>query len=226
MSIESNIEIPTEVPVMTLRDVVLFPKAMMPLKIFEPRYREMLENSLQGNRMFAIVAERENVGPDETSEEPPFEVGTVGLVRVSKKHEDGTSFVLLQGLERVKINAIVREEPYRLIQVKPWPTRIDEKAVGVRDELSTELQRNYDLGGGVTEQMLEFLNPLEDDVSFVDLTIFSICEDTFRKQAMLEVQSLAKRGRMIIEDLILENKRLSLLREALGNSDNEQSDRN
>tara|TARA_B100000963_G_C22615583_1_gene667159 strand:- start:768 stop:1448 length:681 start_codon:yes stop_codon:yes gene_type:complete len=226
MSIESNIEIPTEVPVMTLRDVVLFPKAMMPLKIFEPRYREMLENSLQGNRMFAIVAERENVGPDETSEEPPFEVGTVGLVRVSKKHEDGTSFVLLQGLERVKINAIVREEPYRLIQVKPWPTRIDEKAEGVRDELSTELQRNYDLGGGVTEQMLEFLNPLEDDVSFVDLTIFSICEDTFRKQAMLEVQSLAKRGRMIIEDLILENKRLSLLREALGNSDNEQSDRN
>ncbi len=226
MSIESNIEIPTEVPVMTLRDVVLFPKAMMPLKIFEPRYREMLENSLQGNRMFAIVAERENVGPDETCEEPPFEVATVGLVRVSKKHEDGTSFVLLQGLERVKINAIVREEPYRLIQVKPWPTRIDEKAEGVRDELSTELQRNYDLGGGVTEQMLEFLNPLEDDVSFVDLTIFSICEDTFRKQAMLEVQSLAKRGRMIIEDLILENKRLSLLREALGNSDNEQSDRN
>jgi len=226
MSIESNIEIPTEVPVMTLRDVVLFPKAMMPLKIFEPRYREMLENSLQGNRMFAIVAERENVGSDETCEEPPFEVGTVGLVRVSKKHEDGTSFVLLQGLERVKINAIVREEPYRLIQVKPWPTRIDEKAEGVRDELSTELQRNYDLGGGVTEQMLEFLNPLEDDVSFVDLTIFSICEDTFRKQAMLEVQSLAKRGRMIIEDLILENKRLSLLREALGNSDNEQSDRN
>ena len=226
MSIESNIEIPTEVPVMTLRDVVLFPKAMMPLKIFEPRYREMLENSLQGNRMFAIVAERENVGPDEICEEPPFEVGTVGLVRVSKKHEDGTSFVLLQGLERVKINAIVREEPYRLIQVKPWPTRIDEKAEGVRDELSTELQRNYDLGGGVTEQMLEFLNPLEDDVSFVDLTIFSICEDTFRKQAMLEVQSLAKRGRMIIEDLILENKRLSLLREALGNSDNEQSDRN
>jgi len=226
MSIESNIEIPTEVPVMTLRDVVLFPKAMMPLKIFEPRYREMLENSLQGNRMFAIVAERENVGPDETCEEPPFEVATVGLVRVSKKHEDGTSFVLLQGLERVKINAIVREEPYRLIQVKPWPTRIDDKAEGVRDELSTELQRNYDLGGGVTEQMLEFLNPLEDDVSFVDLTIFSICEDTFRKQAMLEVQSLAKRGRMIIEDLILENKRLSLLREALGNSDNEQSDRN
>ena len=226
MSIESNIEIPTEVPVMTLRDVVLFPKAMMPLKIFEPRYREMLENSLQGNRMFAIVAERENVGPDETCEEPPFEVATVGLVRVSKKHEDGTSFVLPQGLERVKINAIVREEPYRLIQVKPWPTRIDEKAEGVRDELSTELQRNYDLGGGVTEQMLEFLNPLEDDVSFVDLTIFSICEDTFRKQAMLEVQSLAKRGRMIIEDLILENKRLSLLREALGNSDNEQSDRN
>ncbi len=226
MSTEQNIEIPSEIPVMTLREVVLFPKAMMPLKIFEPRYREMLEDSLQGNRMFAIVAERENIAQGETCEEPPFEVGTIGLVRVSKKHEDGTSFVLLQGLERVKINSIVREEPYRMIQVKPWPTRVDEQAEGVRDELSTELQRNHDLGGGVTEQMLEYLNPLDDDVSFVDLTIFSICEDYFRKQAMLEVQSLAKRGKMIIDDLILENKRLSLLREALGNPDDDQSDRN
>jgi hypothetical protein len=43
---------------------------------------------------------------------------------------------------------------------------------------------------------------------------------------MLEVQSLAKRGRMIIDDLILENKRLSLLREALGNPDDDRSDRN
>ena len=82
-------------------------------------------------------------------------MGTVGLVRVSKKHEDGTSFVLLQGLERVKINAIVREEPYRLIQVKPWPTALMRKRRSA-DELSTELQRNYDLGGGVTEQMLNF----------------------------------------------------------------------
>ena len=54
-----NIEIPNTLPAMTLRGVVLFPSAMMPLRIFEPRYREMLNDVLSQDRMFAIVRERE-----------------------------------------------------------------------------------------------------------------------------------------------------------------------
>ena len=51
-----EIEIPSEVPVMTMSQTVLFPQAMMPLFIFEPRYREMLQDVLEENRIFAVAA--------------------------------------------------------------------------------------------------------------------------------------------------------------------------
>ena len=64
--------LPDEVPAMTLRGTVLFPKAMMPLRIFEERYKHMLRDVLSGQRMFAIVCERENVSDEEAVSEPPF----------------------------------------------------------------------------------------------------------------------------------------------------------
>ena len=77
--------IPSQIPAMTLRGVVLFPHAMLPLRIFEDRYKKMLSDVLKKDRMFAVVAQREKCD-DEPLEEPPFEVATIGLVvRVSKK---------------------------------------------------------------------------------------------------------------------------------------------
>ena len=87
---------------MTLSGVVLFPQAMMPLRIFEERYKAMLLDRLKEDRIFAIVGERENVSEEEAHLELPFGVATAGLIRVAKENPDGTSFVLLQGLSRVK----------------------------------------------------------------------------------------------------------------------------
>ena len=95
-----NFVLPDRMPAMTLRGVVLFPKAMMPLRIFEERYKAMLADRLNNDRIFAIVAERENVKQEEEHLELPFEMATAGLIRVSKENADGTSFVLLQGLSR------------------------------------------------------------------------------------------------------------------------------
>ncbi len=220
-----EIQIPREVPVMTLRECVLFPKAMMPLRIFEQRYRLMLEDVLCGDRMFALVGVR----PDEQGQvehEIPYDVATVGYIRVSKKNPDGTSFLLLQGIERVRICSICSEEPYRIIEVEPIETHVDESALAMRAELTLQLERNRKLGGDVTDEILDFLHPLEDDVAFVDLAAYSLCKQALRKQAMLEVATLSQRANMLLEDLLLENDKLSLLKEALGDLPDEGFDSN
>ena len=74
-------EIPSELPAMTLSGVVLFPKAMMPLYIFEERYRLMLQETLDSHRMFALVGQREDVSDDVAASEPPSEVASAGLTR-------------------------------------------------------------------------------------------------------------------------------------------------
>ena len=166
---EFEIEIPPLVPAMTLRDVVLFPKAMMPLRIFEPRYRQMLEDVLSGNRMFALAGIRTDANPSGEGPEIPFDVATVGVIRISKKHEDGTSFVLLQGIERVKISSVLYDGPYPMLKVEPLKTQVDDSSSGLRQKLILQLKRNMKLGGEVTDEMMDFLNPLEDDVAFVNL---------------------------------------------------------
>jgi ATP-dependent Lon protease len=206
---------------MTLRGVVLFPQAMMPLRIFEERYKTMLTDRLNEDRIFAIVGERENVTEEEEHLELPFGVATAGLIRVSKENPDGTSFVLLQGLSRVRIVSIPQEIPYRILEVEPVETIIDESAVGLRSKLTAQLERNQELGGEVNKEMIDFLTPLDDDTAFVDLAAYSLCKHTLRKQAMLEVQNLGKRAKMLLDDLTMENDRLDLIKQALGGKQDE-----
>ncbi len=205
-------EIPKQLPVMTLRGIVLFPKAMMPLRIFEERYRHMLDEVLSSTRIFGIVCERENVSEEEAHMEHPFDVATAGLIRVSKKHEDGTSFVLLQGIKRVKVRSISQELPYRIIETEEIESIRDDASSNLRKEISQALFQNKLLGGEVTDEMLDFLNPLEDDDAFVDLAAFTLCKQTLRKQAMLEVQHLSKRASMLLTDLHRENDRLATIK--------------
>ena len=213
------IKIPKALPVMTLRGVVLFPKAMMPLRIFEERYRQMLDDVLNTTRIFGIVCEREDVAEDEIHLEHPFGVATAGLIRVSKKHDDGTSFVLLQGINRVKVKGIVQEMPYRIIEAEEIKSIHNDYSQDTRKEIEEALEQNKLLGGEVTDEMLEFLNPLEDDDAFVDLAAFTLCRHTLRKQAMLEVEDLSKRASMLLTDLHRENDRLATIKLMMKKSD-------
>src|SRR5881275_1671678 len=88
-------KIPPEVPVMTLPNATLFPQALLPLYIFEPRYRQMLADALHSNRMFSVAMQR----PGNTRE-TPAPIAGLGLIRVSVGHSDGTSHLILQGLAR------------------------------------------------------------------------------------------------------------------------------
>lgn len=225
MSSES-FDIPKELPVMTLRGVVLFPKAMMPLRIFEERYRQMLDDVLNNTRMFGIVCERENVTEDEVHLEHPYSVATAGLIRVSKKHDDGTSFVLLQGIKRVKVCGISQELPYRIIKTEEIDTIHDDASSLIRKDIEQALEQNKLLGGDVTDEMLEFLNPMEDDDAFVDLAAFTLSKHVLRKQSMLEVQELSKRANMLLTDLHRENDRLATIKQMTRQSEEEGSEFN
>ena len=218
--------IPSRIPAMTLRDVVLFPQAMLPLRIFEDRYKKMLSDVLNQDRIFAIVAERDQTLTDDQLDEPPFEVATAGLIRVSKENEDGTSFVMLQGLSRVRIRSINDEGPYRILKVEPLETIIEKDTKEYRNKIYDALVQNKLLGGEVSKDILDYLETIEDDAAFIDLAAFTLCKNTIRKQAMLEVQRLHKRAEMLFDDLMQENLQLSVWKQSSLNQDSMDLDRN
>jgi len=218
-----SLEIPSELPAMTLPGVVFFPKAMMPLYIFEKRYRLMIEEILESHRMFCVAASKES---DSDTVEEFEEIASAGLVRVCRGNPDGTSFLLLQGISRVRISGVVREDPYRVVAVEPLESIIEAPLAESREEIQKLIKENHQLGGDVTDDMLSFLNPLHDDEAYVDLVAFTLCKETMRKQKILETLELSKRAALLVSDIRCENERLSLLKQALGEWPDEDFDAN
>src|SRR5580658_3201860 len=119
MPTELEINLPDEVPVMTLPKIAFFPQALLPLHIFEPRYRRMLREVLASNRLLAVAGINPELADAQGQFEPPHRVAGIGLIRACQKNGDGTSNILLQGLCRVEILDILADEPYRRIRIRP-----------------------------------------------------------------------------------------------------------
>lgn len=193
---EMEITLPEEVPVMTLPNVAFFPQALMPLHIFEPRYRQMLRDVLATNRLFAVAGlDVRQLGPSGAIE-PPHRVASVGIIRACQKAGDGTSNLLLQGICRVKIEAIVAEQPYRRIRVRALasqPGATVEEIHRLHRELARLLALREKLATPGSHEMAAFLKTVDDPEAFVDLAAFSLCEDQSLKQTLLETLDLSRR---------------------------------
>ena len=106
-------QLPADAGVMVL-NTVLFPHGILPLHIFEPRYRRMLAEALETDRMFVVAMQR----PGSVQEEP-CSVAGLGVVRYSIERPNGTSDLVLQGVARVQLSEVVRQKPYRRMRLSP-----------------------------------------------------------------------------------------------------------
>src|SRR5690349_14699650 len=108
-----GMKLPREVPVMTLPNATLFRQALLPLYIFEPRYRQMLSDVLPSHRMSSVAMQKNG-----SQRESPAPVAGLGQIRASVAHQDGTSHLILQGLARVEPEKPVRCRPYRIQRIR------------------------------------------------------------------------------------------------------------
>ena len=118
-----------------------FPHALLPLYIFEERYREMLEYALTRHRMFAVAL----LKPQRTqwhSHDDFFQIAGVGLIRACVGRGDGTSNLILQGLERVRFNGFEQEMPFPIAAIEPLESEFTFRQVGP-EALSAKVFRLY-----------------------------------------------------------------------------------
>jgi ATP-dependent Lon protease len=219
-------KIPREVPVMTLPNATLFPQALLPLYIFEPRYRQMLADALNSNRMFSVAMQKQG-----TSRETPSPVAGLGLIRVSVSHRDGTSHLVLQGLARVELEEAVRYKPYRIQRIKPLQAppcdnvKVDALVAKLRELLQDRIQLGLpfpfpvmspgqpDSSGSPPsfspKEILNYLDSITDPEQAADLVSCAVLPGAAERQTILETVDVEVRLRRLIHFLLAEirNKR-------------------
>ncbi len=214
--------VPEVVPVMTLPNTVFFPQSLLPLHIFEPRYRTMLRDVLASNRLFVVARLDERRLLEPGAVEPPHRIASLGVVRACQEADDGTSNLLLQGMCRVEISEIVRELPYRLIAVRPLTSSSGGNHTQLeimRLEVLRLLAVRRRLGSPAPKGMTQFLETIEDFDAFADIAVFNLCEDNGLKQRLLEELDTRRRLQLFAARLKLDIESLRLRRKLQGGLD-------
>ncbi|MBI3191763.1 MAG: LON peptidase substrate-binding domain-containing protein [Pedosphaera parvula] len=220
-------EIPSEVPVMILPNAILFPQAMLPLHIFEPRYRRMLVDALHSHRMFCVAMQKPGC-----VRETPVPVAGLGLIRAPVANRNGTSHLILQGVARVELVETVRYKPYRVQRIRPLRTIAGDAGVVetlmaqvrelVEDRLQREPARSHSLPqspspGGVADlaalaaqaraRFLEHLHGLTDPEQVVDLVTGALLPNPLERQLILETVDAVDRLKHLLHFLVAEIQR-------------------
>ena len=199
------------VPLFPLPNVVLFPKAILPLHIFEERYKAMTADALAGRKRIAMALLQQGWEKDYYSRPAVHPVVCVGRILQHERLEDGRFNFLLQGTHRARIirELTVRKDgdtadrPYRLAVLQPLeesvadPGEIADRRETLRAAFFESAYAQTPLG----EKFGDLITSTLPTGDLVDLMAFHFVEDVAAKQQMLVETSLARRMKLLEKSL-------------------------
>jgi Lon protease-like protein len=184
-----HVRLPKQIPVMPLPNAILFPRVLLPLYIFEPRYKQMLADCLNGERMFAVALLRK--GWEKEGGSPvPHPIAGVGVIRTCVARPDGSANVILEGMARVHVTEYVRLRPYRVARVEPLKSTNEGEAPQRKPLLKmvTQLARaRARMGADLPKSVLCALRSVKSADYLSDLVSYTLLDDYYEKQSMLEI---------------------------------------
>lgn len=197
-----TIHLPDRCGVMLLADCTLFPHGGLPLYIYEPRYRNMLEDALEGDCFFAVARLTSPVEGHPSGCVAP--VGTIGLVRASREQEDGTSQLLLHGVMRVCFTAWHDERDYPYASIEPLvsvftPPNQAQAAMktlrGAVEDAMRHLPENVQAG------VFSLLDKADEPGLMTDIVCQQFIHEPDLRQQLLEMAEVGGRIPLICEYL-------------------------
>ena len=193
---------PDVVPVFPLPNSVLFPDTVMPLHIFEPRYRNMVKDAEASDGRIAIALLRPGWEESYEGRPPIHSVGTVGRIQELQSLPDGRFNLELAGLQRVKFSELPSTRPYRLAEVTPLEELdAEESDPGIRQAkielLASHTYLVQELSGETASGV-----PLNDRLplrAVVNGACANLPVEAAVRQTLLEVDGLADRQRLALD---------------------------
>jgi ATP-dependent Lon protease len=193
-----EIEIPPELPVLPLKETVVFPQSMTPLAIGQDRSVKLIEDAVDGERVLALVTV-ENSEADQPGWDDLYEIGTAAVVHKMIRVPDGTLRILVQGIQRVQLDRRLKDEPYLVGEFSEVPD-VNEESPEV-EALTRNVQTLF---GRVISSVPYLPDELElaaanvdDPAALSHLVASTLRIKTEEKQHLLELTDIGQRLREI-----------------------------
>jgi len=200
---------PRVLPILPLSDVVLFPRIIMPLALWEEKSQTLVDQVLLQDKNVGILAAREDkpsgFGPDNL-----FSVGTAATILKMRKPEDGSMRILLQGLYRFRIENWVGQDPYLVAQITPIPEEYepDLETEALVSNVKGLFLKMLELSPYLPAELGSLVRELGDPRILADITAGSMNISKEEKQGLLETFGVKERLHQV---LVLINRELEVL---------------
>jgi Lon protease-like protein len=185
-----------------LPDFVLFPHVVAPLHIFEPRYRQMTEDALAGDRLIAMVLLKPGFEADYEGTPPLHEMACLGQIVNEQRLPDGKFNLLVRGVSRLRImKELPTDRLYRLGQGKPLPDLVGDALPDLRTSLleaTLPVLKEHGPAAGQLKGLFESKLPLG---GLCDVLAFALPLSSDIKQALLVATDVEERVRRLIHEL-------------------------
>ena len=199
------------VPLFPLPEITLLPGELMPLQVFEPRYRKLLEDALQGERLIALP--RFQAGWQDSYQgnpalEPRF---GVGRIEEHRPRADGTSVIVLRGIARVALVEVLRDLPYRMARVAELPETVSEPST--LEKLVRSLEAV--LARAVADPQSPCFRHETPSMSVAEMPGYLTCLvrfDQATKQRILESDDQVERISIVLDNLEAEDRARAKIR--------------
>jgi Lon protease-like protein len=212
-------ELPFRIPIFPLPDTVFFPGTVLPLHVFEPRYRQLVAEHLEGQRVMGVVLLQPGWQEDYHGAPSCYSVGCAGAMEDVVKLPDGRYTLKVTGQWKIEVLGYVRTEPYRMAEVRELGEREPEESLVAVQQAKVRLLGAYASLASALEGRPS--NPFTFDSSLeygriVNLACMHLGIAAEEKQRLLELHDVEERGRRIIRMLEREHQRVLKLQQFQG----------
>jgi ATP-dependent Lon protease len=193
---------PITLPLLPLRDVVVFPHMVIPLFVGRPKSIKALEAAMEAGRQIMLVAQKA-AGKDEPKPDDMFEVGCVSTILQMLKLPDGTVKVLVEGMQRAKTNSISDSGEYFTSVVTPMTPEIDSKPEieALRRAVTQQFDQYVKLNKKIPPEILTSIAGIDDAGRLADTIAAHLPLKLENKQSVLDLFAVDKRLENLLEQL-------------------------
>jgi len=189
--LEKNpLSLPETIPLLPVRDFVVFPYMVLPLFVSREKSIKSLEEALSKDRLIFLVAQKK-VSEEDPSPKDLYRVGTVGVVMKMLKLPDGKIKILVQGLSKASVKEILQTTPYLLVKVEnikdPFITEITLETEALMRNVREQLERIVSYGKLLSPDLMFILESVDDPGRLADLVASNLDLTVERAQEILEI---------------------------------------
>ncbi|MCD6193252.1 MAG: endopeptidase La [Candidatus Aminicenantes bacterium] len=210
---EQKLDIPQELPVLMLRDIVVFPYMVVPLFVGREKSMKAIDEALSRNRMILLVTQKK-MEIEEPKREDVYSIGTVALIMRMLKLPDGRIRILAQGLVRAKIEELIEDQPFysARISVLREPEEVDKtiEIEALIRNVREGLDKAASLGKNIPAEIMIIASNVEEPGRLADLAASTLDLKVPEAQEVLEIVDPVKRLRRVYELLIREVELLNV----------------